>query len=548
MPRAARFTISVIEDLFRQLEYAPPETRHRQMDAAERLIGDIDLQQIYPEEFIIFRITGYRPESSAEPTVLVGRALVGDLANLVLQLSRTLSLSTHGDTRRALTMDDAAKRLHVSTKTLQRYRRQGLVCHAVMFDDGVQRVACFEDALERFVDQHEARVNHAAGFSRVDRHVEDAIIENARYLRLRKRLTLNEASQRLAKQHGRAHETVRQMLRRHDRAAEHPIFADGGPLDERAVKVMYRAWRWGIEPADLARRFGKSKATVHRSINRRRAELIKRVDVAHVHLKTFDRPDAAEVILSPQIVRTAAENPWPTRDALEIVASDRDMAPLERSDEEALLAAQNFLMMQIAADVMHLELSPNSDDLDAIETNLRWVGALRLALVWQAMPSAVRRIEQNVGRPISQLARDEVVRLTQLAMRIATRALAGLDTSRGGRLERAVGFAMDKELAKNPLHIVPGRATARHSSSPRPTLDPQREVVPWHWLLPPMSWRDRLKTLEDVERQAIELRYGWSGQPPMVSGSVASTLSVSPIQIVRILRAAQVKLRRHIAD
>jgi DNA-directed RNA polymerase specialized sigma subunit len=63
-----------------------------------------------------------------------------------------------------------------------------------------------------------------------------------------------------------------------------------------------------------------------------------------------------------------------------------------------------------------------------------------------------------------------------------------------------------------------------------------------------MSWRDRLKTLEDVERQAIELRYGWSGQPPMVSGSVASTLSVSPIQIVRILRAAQVKLRRHIAD
>jgi DNA-binding transcriptional MerR regulator len=328
MPRAARFTISVIEDLFRQLEYAPSETRHRQMDAAERLIGDIDPQQIYPEEFIIFRITGYRPETSAEPTVLVGRALVGDLANLVLRLSHALPLTADGEARRALTMDGAAKRLHVSTKTLQRYRRQGLVCHAVMFEDGVQRVACFEDALDRFALQHQARVSHAAGFSRVEQRVEDAIVENARHLRSRERLTLNEASRRLAKQHGRAHETVRQLLRRHDRLAKTPIFAEGGPMDERTMNVMYRAWRRGIEPVELARRFGKSKATVHRSINRRRAELLKRVDAAHVHLKTFDRTDAAEVILSPPIVRKAAENPWPTREAQEIVASARESPPL----------------------------------------------------------------------------------------------------------------------------------------------------------------------------------------------------------------------------
>ena len=66
MPRTARFKIAAIQELLRQLEYAPAETRRRQMDAAEALIADLDPHQNYPEDFIIFRITGYRPDRAEE--------------------------------------------------------------------------------------------------------------------------------------------------------------------------------------------------------------------------------------------------------------------------------------------------------------------------------------------------------------------------------------------------------------------------------------------------------------------------------------------------
>ncbi len=544
MPRAARFTISVIEDLFRQLEYAPAETRRRQMDAAERLVADIDPQQNYPEEFITYRVTGYRPETSAEPAVLVGRALIQDLANLVLRLSHALPLKSDGRAKPAVMIEEAARRLNVSTKTLQRYRKQGLVCHAMTFDDGVQRVACYEDALERFVNAHQQRLQHAADFTRIDHQTEAAIIEEAREMRSQSHASLNEAAQSLAQKHGRSHETIRQLLRRHDRQAARPIFAQRGPLDERAIKVIHRAWQRGIEPVDIARHFGKSKATIHRAINRRRFELLRRLDLSHVTLPTFDLPDARKVILSPASVRSAASDLWPTNEALTVVAQARDAKPVERANEEQLIAAGNLLIKQCADDLAKLGEWPGSDELDSIETNLRWAGAVRMRLVWLAIPAAIRRIEQNVGRPIAQLPRDEVVRLVRLAMQVCARAAAGLDVSRGQRLERAAGYAMDMELARKPLHVTPGRAAARHAGMARPTLDPQREIVAWHWLLPPVSWRERAEALDDDTRRAVKLRFGWNGGPPMTCDEVATAVGVSEIQIVRRLREAMVRLRR----
>jgi hypothetical protein len=82
MPRAPAFKISALADLHRQLQYAPPETRKRQLDAAERLINEIDPDIAYPSAFVIFRVTGYRPDdvdmvtfAGAATVVVLGVAL-----------------------------------------------------------------------------------------------------------------------------------------------------------------------------------------------------------------------------------------------------------------------------------------------------------------------------------------------------------------------------------------------------------------------------------------------------------------------------------------
>ena len=120
---------------------APVHVRHRQMDAAERLAQEVDSTRTYPEDFVRYRITGYRPESTGPPAMLVGEALVGDLATLVQQLSHTLDLPLDHDDRSAISLSDVASRLRISSKSLQRYRRRGLVCHYVTFTDGVKRLA-----------------------------------------------------------------------------------------------------------------------------------------------------------------------------------------------------------------------------------------------------------------------------------------------------------------------------------------------------------------------------------------------------------------------
>src|SRR3954471_7772334 len=187
MPRLPQFKIAAIGELFRQLEYAPLETRLRQMDAAERLIADIDPAVNYPQEFVIYRITGYRSDRAEEPVTFVGEALRPDLLNLVLQLSRSAELGENYNKRNAVPISAIAQRLQVSPKTVQRYRQQGLVCHYVRTANGRERLACFEDALERFTTSHHERLVRAASFSRMDEQAEASLIAQARELRSARR-------------------------------------------------------------------------------------------------------------------------------------------------------------------------------------------------------------------------------------------------------------------------------------------------------------------------------------------------------------------------
>jgi RNA polymerase primary sigma factor len=544
MPRAPRFTISVIADLFAQLEYAPADTRRRQMDAAERLIADINPQQNYPDDFVTYRITGYRPEGDAEPSMLVGQALRADLVNLVLRLSRGLRLPSDRDGRIAAPVEDVARALNISVKTMQRYRRQGLVCHVVVFADGVQRVSCYDDALARFTAGHERDMSRAVRFTRLSAVLERRIVEQARELRRQHKRSLNAIARDLAIEHGRAHETIRQLLRKHDRSSRKPVFVEPGPVDERIGRLMYRAWRMGIEPAALARRYRKSKPTVLRAINRRRADLLRRLTIKHVQLPTFELPDAGKVILSALPVRSGLDDGWLARDVLELIDELYTDAPPIQEHEQALAAAYNFLKHRASRSIKALGAWPASDPLDAIETDLRWAAALRARLTQMGLPAALRRIEHNLHRPITHLPMDEIARLMRVALILVLRTVDALDLARGQRLERMAGFAMDRELARLPAIGPTHKAAVRHTPGSGITIEPPTGLVAWHWLIPPRSWQQHVQALCDLERQAVTLRYGWTGEPPLTCRAVAKRLHQTAIRTVRVLRAAEAGLRR----
>ena len=69
MPPLPRLAVEAIEDLARQLRFAPKHALLRDLARTESLVEDIDPEQDYPEDFIIFRVTGYR-QDIASPAMI----------------------------------------------------------------------------------------------------------------------------------------------------------------------------------------------------------------------------------------------------------------------------------------------------------------------------------------------------------------------------------------------------------------------------------------------------------------------------------------------
>jgi RNA polymerase primary sigma factor len=546
MPRTARFRVAAIDELFRQLRYTPPETLHRLMDNAERLVAEIDPARNYPEDFVVFRITGYRPEGAGE-RVLVGGALLPDVVNFVQRISRRLHLPPDHAGRRALALEDVAARLRVAMKTLQRYRRQGLICHYVAFSDGRGagvRLACFENALERFVRAHRERIERAADFTRIEPEEASRTIAEASKLRRLRGLSLNEAARLLAERHGRAHETLRMLLRRHDHRAADPIFAEPGPISERQAIVMHRAWQRGIETAAMARRFGRSGTTIQRIINRRRAMLLRSLDLHHTPLPTFERDDAAEVILSHPAVTSALDELLPAEDALALLAAARCTPPASPDAVDALIAGYNFLKRRASETIAQLESWPRARPLDAAETDLRWAAKLKRRLMSLGLPTAVKAIDQHMRRPLETQPAEAMVARVWLAFEVIGDVVERVNPSRGQQFGRLCAMAMDRAQAR----IVPrdgSRAGARHAPGSVPLGDPFFELTAWAGGLEPRTeLRRHLHRLADQPRRLIAARHGWEGGPPLTLAAVATRFQLPESRAARTLRNAVRELRK----
>ena len=64
MPPLAKCKIPEIADLADQLRFASVEALVRQVESAESLAADLIEKEQYPVDWLVFRITGHRPESS----------------------------------------------------------------------------------------------------------------------------------------------------------------------------------------------------------------------------------------------------------------------------------------------------------------------------------------------------------------------------------------------------------------------------------------------------------------------------------------------------
>ena len=231
-----------------QVRFAPREKKMEQATQAERLLGELDPTRTYPYEYICYRITNFRPESYPD-LKLSGQEASHDLRLFVEDVSDSASVPADAAGEQVLTVETLAKHFNVSTKTISRWRRHGLISRRFVLD-GRKRVGFLQSSVDRFVEHNQERVHRGARFSQLTDEERAAIIERARRL-ARAGGRPSEVTKRLARKTGRSAETIRYTLRG----------IRSGPSRRRRVSREPRAAANGCQTQDLsaipARRVGR---------------------------------------------------------------------------------------------------------------------------------------------------------------------------------------------------------------------------------------------------------------------------------------------------
>ena len=148
-----------------QVRFAPREKKLEQANRAEKLLAEIEPQKTYSYEYVCFRITDYRPDAAVDNT-LSGQEASHDLRLFVEDVSDSASVRVEDVPEPVRTVDELSKMFNVSTKTISRWRQQGLVSRRFVFG-GRKRVGFLQSSVDRFVTGNRERVLRGERFSQL---------------------------------------------------------------------------------------------------------------------------------------------------------------------------------------------------------------------------------------------------------------------------------------------------------------------------------------------------------------------------------------------
>ena len=401
-------------------------------------------------------------EVSVEPSAVLDRVSPGGTpANLVAaEITETA--------------EELAGRLGIATRTLVRWRKLGLRWRWEADGGGRARVVYPRRAVEVFLARHPELVQRATGFSQLAAEERQRLLARARRLAQGRDLTLNQVAAHLARRTGRALETLRQILRKHE--AAHPearIFMDlTGPLQPAQKQEIARALAAGESVAELCRRYHKTRSTLRRWVQEVRAQALRKRKICFVMLPTFTRADAEEVYLralpapadrpdAPFVPPAVATGDLPA--ALEPLFRGPMLAP-ERAHQ--LLLRMNYLnykAFQLREKLDRYE--PRATQLDVMEACLQEAQAIRGELFQAYLPVVLmvarKQLAGRHGSDTHLLL--ELLEEGHMALR---EALASFDCATARSFEAYLTWTLMRQFARH-ADSLPGVDADVRGTGPR---------------------------------------------------------------------------------
>jgi RNA polymerase primary sigma factor len=440
-----------LAQLLMQLRYTPEKKRRKQLEGAEQLFAIIDKDKEYPFEFVWFRITGFQLKTETDE-LIKGDELLEDLRVFISKLSGKLALSVAEQEQKIYTIDELAKSVGVSTKTIYRWRKQGLIARKYIFDDGIRRLGFLQSTVDKFFDENPKLSGKAKSFIRLTDAQKKQIIQQAARLSEKGDLSRYQIINKICEKTGRSHETVRYILRNYEKAhPEKDIFKKSySPIETVQAAELYRLYKQGCDIKELMKRFERNRSSIYRIINQRRARALLGRKIEFVASDEFVEKQTAEKILSKPLSKaesTGGRNHKPpelTGGSLsKYLQSLQDTPVLNREREVELFRRYNFL--KFLASRERTEIKPNHISgikLNRIENHLA-----------EAEEIQKRIIEANL-RLVVSIARRHTAGETNLLDLISEgnislmQAVEKFDYSRGFRFATFASWIIAKDFAR----------------------------------------------------------------------------------------------------
>ena len=440
----ACYNVSALRELRdQQVRFAPREKKIEQIRRVENLLDEIEPDRTYSYEYFCFRITDYRPDGSL-PVPISGQDANHDLRLLVEDLSDAAEIPVELAGEQVLTVEELSRLFNVSTKTISRWRRQGLVSRRFMFD-GRKRIGFLQSSVDRFVARNHDKVRRGARFSQLTESERNEIIDRARRM-ARVGDGPSEVSRRIARHMNRSIETIRYTLKQFDR--EYPdlaVFPDRtGPLTEEIKQKIYQHYRRGSSVEALAKRNRRTKTSVYRIVNEMRAQRIEQLPLDYIPNASFDVNGIEKEILSP--LPKAEKTPRKTGSPSGLppyLASLYDVPLLTREQEQHLFRKFNYLKHVGSNLCQQLEpASAKSSLMDQIEQ-----------LYDQAVETKNIIIQANLRLVVSIAKRhvstnEEFFELVSDGNMSLIRAADKFDYARGNKFSTYASWAIMKNYAR----------------------------------------------------------------------------------------------------
>jgi RNA polymerase sigma factor (sigma-70 family) len=432
----AKIKNKYLDDFFSELRFTPKRQKLIQLLATIELIEIIAPEKDYPLEFICFKITDYRPKTDYSGIVIGGGELIEDLRVMIAALSSQVELASTDYGQKVYSSAELAKKYSVSTKTIQRWRNQGLGGWMFLFPDGQKRIGIPQSCLDKFIQANPQVAERKGKFTKVSQTEKQTILDLAAKYAASGDLSRHQIYRRIAEHTGRALETIRYtIIGYEEKNPDVKLFnKPAGAIHPKEAAVIYKLYQQGTRAKELMARFHRSRSSIYRIINVRRARRLGQMKIEYIDSAEFLEENSAREILIES-------------EAMSSLKRDKAGYLLNRIQEGELFRRYNYLKYLASVERTKINLkNPSGKTLEKIESYLEQSEKIKNIIIEANLRLVVSIAgkHKNSGQNLGDLVSEGNLSLIG--------AVEKFDYTRGFRFSTYATWAIAKSFARSIPH------------------------------------------------------------------------------------------------